>query len=278
MKNQATYLAMVSADLTNVIALVDAIRLEPQLQQRSLEDGIQAVLDRATLLETCVDEVKQKSKGGNLLRRFTYQLDKAPIEQKRLTEMMGNLADAKGTLFGLIQVVHVGISSRGSSTFVVNLNIVDQVNHKLQNVPGFENGLPMFEFLKERGLGNGGEVVLTKEDVDKLTKLGQETIDALDGPDGPQTLNMVVGNTAEPYSQQLPAQIGDGRTADLDAFQKVKHNIVIGNKAQKASVQIASPNSHRTLDKMLDQQLKLARILAGNPETGISDNHDKMEE
>ncbi|KAF1951048.1 hypothetical protein CC80DRAFT_496335 [Byssothecium circinans] len=275
MKNSASYLTMVSADLTNVIVLVDAIKQEPELQQNSLTGGISSLLYRATLLEAFVNELERKSSRGNLLRKFASQLDKGPTEQQRLDDLMGHLSQAKETLFGLVQVMHVGISSRGSNV-VVNLKIVNQVNSKLQNVPGLENGLQMVELLKEHYISNNGEpeVVLNKDILDKLTKLGQDNVVALGVPG---RTNQVVGNKSKPFAAMVNAPIGDG-TSNPYAFHMVDHNIVLGNTAERGSFMMNAPNSRDIYDKTSEHSLAMAHILASNAELWKSHTSGKMEE
>jgi hypothetical protein len=259
MKNQHSYLKMVSEDLANVVHLVEAIKLQPELQQESLKDGIQVLLDRANLLETCVADIQKKVKNGNLLKKFVYQLDKGPVEQKKLADMMENLSQAKETLFGLIQVIHVGISSRGSN-FVVNLNLVDKVNSEVKKVPGLENGLQMFHFLKERGFGNSEnrEVELTGDDAIKLAELGWGPVD---DDDDAMANNIVGGNIAHRYAIQPNAAVGVG-TEDRYAVRKVKNNIVFNNTAEDSAWQPNTPISLETRDATLAHQQEMARLRA----------------
>ncbi|KAF6793446.1 hypothetical protein CMUS01_16086 [Colletotrichum musicola] len=150
-KNGLAHLQGVTDDIEATVALLRLIAAEEALHQEHVHQAATHVKQRAHNLYNLIYDLDEKSQLGGGFSRFVDHFIDGQGEQQRLEAMRKDLNDAKTTMIIALQMAQVGLAkSMPAGDVIVNIEVVQQVNERVQHCPGLEQGLRLIQLLSQR--------------------------------------------------------------------------------------------------------------------------------
>ncbi|WYZ38169.1 hypothetical protein EsH8_III_000083 [Colletotrichum jinshuiense] len=117
-------------------------------------------------------ELDKKSETGGGFKKFVDHLRDGPGEQARLETLRKELNDSKSTLILALQMAQVGLlRAMGKSDIIVNIEVVAQVDKRVQTCPGLEDGLRIAQLYPKRAWKDEkGKWHLNDQDIAELQR------------------------------------------------------------------------------------------------------------
>lgn len=171
-KNGISYLQGVDQDVQATIALLKLVDAERELHQEPVKKAVALVMTKARGLFNVIKDLGEKSEIGGGFRKFVEHFIDGYGEQARLDAMRKDLNESKATLVLALQMAQVGlIRSMGRNDIIVNIEIVNQIDQRVQSCPGLEEGLRLAQLLQQRAWKDEkGKWHLSDQDLTELQK------------------------------------------------------------------------------------------------------------
>ncbi|KAK1981905.1 hypothetical protein LZ30DRAFT_718927 [Colletotrichum cereale] len=171
-RNGVSYLQRVISDVKATLAILELLADEQELRQDHVNKAAHQVAEKGRDLCKLIEDLRDKSQTGGGFKKFMDQLRDGPTEQLRLENLRGELSASKTTLILALQMAQVGlIRSMGKGDIIVNVQVVTEVDQRVQTCPGLEEGLRIAKLLQQRAWKDEkGKLHLTDHDLADLQK------------------------------------------------------------------------------------------------------------
>lgn len=270
-KNGLAHLQGVTDDIEATVALLRLIDAEKALQQEHVHEAATRVNQRANNLWDVIHDLERKSLFGNGFLKFVDHFIDGPGEQQRLEAMRKDLNDAKTTMIIALQMVQVGlVKSMPAGDVIVNINVVQQVNERIQLCPGLEQGLRLIELFSQRAWQDPktDKWHLSDQDLAELAK--PPPYDSKPPPLGPGQTRGVVQHNVVDRSTFVGMGIGkDG--GDEHSVYHPDELIVSSNTATGGSLFLGGGISASNL-VYLSQNMPGFQVPTAAPQNGVPQN------
>lgn len=131
-------------ELYNIRQILNVVQQETVLQTVDLIEDLEQLQLHGENLGTSLD---QYGKDRGQIQQYANQLFNGKRQIDDLAEIMANMSRAKANLNIKIQVVHVGLTRSVGNTAVVNCEMVERLDRKLQKLFAEGQGLKIAEVL-----------------------------------------------------------------------------------------------------------------------------------
>ncbi|KAF9877206.1 hypothetical protein CkaCkLH20_05472 [Colletotrichum karsti] len=171
-KNGIAYLDNVHKDVEATITLLKLVGAERELHQEHVNHAVNLVMAKARQLFDVIRDLGEKSDIGGGFKKFVGHFLDGCSEQIKLDAMRKELNESKATLILALQMAQVGlIRSMGRGDIIVNIEIVNQIDQRVQMCPGLEQGLRLAQLLQQRAWKDEkGKWHLNDQDLVELQK------------------------------------------------------------------------------------------------------------
>ncbi|GKT49617.1 uncharacterized protein ColSpa_09798 [Colletotrichum spaethianum] len=171
-KHGAKYLQGVRGDVKATLDVLELLNAEKELRQDQVDKAAYQVALKGQNIFQLIHDLGQKSELGGGFKRFMDHLLDGPAEQARLDEMRKELNESKATLILALQMAQVGlIRSVGKGDIIVNVQIVTQIDERVQQCTGSEEGLRLAQLLQQRAWKDeDGKWHLSDQDLAELSR------------------------------------------------------------------------------------------------------------
>ncbi|KAI3394131.1 hypothetical protein diail_3184 [Diaporthe ilicicola] len=232
-------------ELYNIKQILKVVQQEKVLRLGSIIEDLEQLYLHGNQLQRSLQKL---GKERGQLQGIAHQLLYGQRSLDELNEIMGKVGRAKANISLKIQVVHVGLTRSLGDVVLVNCEVVEALDKKLQELLGEGNGLKIAELLQSHERHNG-TVRLKDSDIASLTDNDSTVVDNQGNAPKNGTSLTVDNNLADDRALQLNAPIG------TEGFLKVDHVTIINNRALKEAYQVNHAVSQANFDKILEARL-----------------------
>lgn len=134
-------------EIYNIRQILRVVKQETVLQTVALVEDLEQLQLHGENLGTSLE---QYGKDRGQIKQYANQLFNGKRQIDDLAEIMANMSHAKANLNIKIQVVHVGLTRSVGNIVVVNCEMVERLDRKLQKIFGEGQGLKLAELLRHK--------------------------------------------------------------------------------------------------------------------------------
>lgn len=160
----------VCRQLGSISTTLELVRGEPRLHTPEVEAEVSTITTIMGELKRFFDGLRVEQEKSKL-RQFGHAIRSGDKDDKKLTDIVGQLSGARQELVLRISVVHVGLTGNLQDGFQVAQRVVMEINENVKRALGTQ--LRIAELLEERNLTNA-EVVTLEEDEVEVLGLGHD--------------------------------------------------------------------------------------------------------
>ncbi|OBS23232.1 hypothetical protein FPOA_03785 [Fusarium poae] len=223
-------------ELNSTKNILQIVRDEEALQTAAVANEL---VEIESILKRIVELLKALNEEKGAVRQFTHQLVHGSRDERKLSDIFGELGRAKFNLMMRIQAAHVGLTRSLDNSIAINTSIVERVNSLLEPVLGEGQGLKIAKFLRDRCKDDGDIIMLDDSDVLSLQDKAPQEAHRLAGE------RIVIDNLTEDQALQINGPIGQ------DGWREVAHMEIRNNKASGNAMQINDSMSMEAFTQML---------------------------
>lgn len=134
-------------ELNNIRQILRVVQQEKVLQVQDMVEDLEQLRLHGISLNTFLQEL---GKERGQIKQYANQFFNGKRSLEDLADMMASMGRAKANLSIKIQVVHVGLTRSVGDVVVVNCEMVEELDRKLQKLFGQGQGLRLAELLQHK--------------------------------------------------------------------------------------------------------------------------------
>lgn len=134
-------------EIDNIMQILKVVEREPVLQVATMMEDLEQLRLHGQSLCSCLQEY---GKDRGQIKQYANQLFNGKRNIDELAAIMASMSHAKANLNIKIQVVHVGLTRSVGDVVVVNCELVESLDRKLQELFGEGKGLKLAELLRHK--------------------------------------------------------------------------------------------------------------------------------